>query len=53
MLLTNEESALTVRQNRFLATVALIQDLGGGWYSALLPSGHALETRNPIIPDLQ
>jgi len=53
MLLTNEETALTVRQNRFLATVALIEALGGGWNSALLPSERALETRNPLIPDLQ
>jgi NodT family efflux transporter outer membrane factor (OMF) lipoprotein len=51
-LLASEQSALTVRQNRFLATVALIEALGGGWNSALLPSGRALETRNPLIPDL-
>ena len=30
-LLSNQESALTIRQDRFLAAVALIQDLGGGW----------------------
>jgi NodT family efflux transporter outer membrane factor (OMF) lipoprotein len=53
MLLSNEELALTVRQNRFLDAVALIQALGGGWNSALLPSARALETRNPLIPDLQ
>lgn len=52
-LLNDEQSALTVRQNRFLATVALIQALGGGWSSALLPSARALATRNPLIPDLQ
>jgi NodT family efflux transporter outer membrane factor (OMF) lipoprotein len=52
-LLSNEESALTVRQNRFLATVALIEALGGGWNSVLLPSMRALATRNPLIPDLQ
>jgi NodT family efflux transporter outer membrane factor (OMF) lipoprotein len=51
-LLTNEQSALTVRQNRFLATVALIQALGGGWNSALLPSSEALETKNPLVPRL-
>jgi NodT family efflux transporter outer membrane factor (OMF) lipoprotein len=53
MLLNNEVSALTVRQNRFLAAVALIEALGGGWNSALLPAARALETRNPLIPDLQ
>lgn len=52
MLLNNEELALTVRQNRFLAAVALIQALGGGWDSVLLPTARALETRNPLIPDL-
>jgi len=49
-LLTNEESALTVRQNRFLAAVALIQALGGGWDSEVLPSSLELETTNPLIP---
>jgi NodT family efflux transporter outer membrane factor (OMF) lipoprotein len=50
-LLTSEQSALTVRQNRFLATVALIQALGGGWDSGVLPSSMELESRyNPFIP---
>jgi outer membrane protein TolC len=53
MLLNNQELALTVRQDRFLAAVALIQALGGGWDSTLLPTARALETRNPLIPDLQ
>jgi NodT family efflux transporter outer membrane factor (OMF) lipoprotein len=52
-LLTNEQSALTVRQNRFLASVALIQALGGGWDSELLPSSVELESRNnPFIPPI-
>ena len=37
-LLTNEQSALTVQQNRFLASVALVNALGGGWTTADLPS---------------
>jgi NodT family efflux transporter outer membrane factor (OMF) lipoprotein len=49
MLLTNQEAALTVRQNRFLATVALIQALGGGWNSGVLPSGLELESRNNLF----
>jgi NodT family efflux transporter outer membrane factor (OMF) lipoprotein len=49
MLLSNQVSALTVRQNRFLATVALIQALGGGWNSGVLPSGLELESRNNIF----
>jgi outer membrane protein TolC len=49
MLLSNQVSALTVRQNRFLATVALIQALGGGWNSGALPSSVELESRNNIF----
>jgi NodT family efflux transporter outer membrane factor (OMF) lipoprotein len=53
MLLSNQVSALTVRQNRFLATVALIQALGGGWNSGVLPGGLELESRyNPFIPPI-
>jgi NodT family efflux transporter outer membrane factor (OMF) lipoprotein len=52
MLLADQESTLTVRQNRFLATVALIEALGGGWDNTLLPSSAALEHVNPIIPHL-
>lgn len=52
-LLTNEESALTVRQNRFLAAVALIQALGGGWDSGVLPGSMELESRfNPFVPPI-
>jgi NodT family efflux transporter outer membrane factor (OMF) lipoprotein len=41
-LLTNEEAALTVRQNRYLASVNLIQALGGGWNVMDLPGYEAL-----------
>ncbi|MGO9675157.1 MAG: efflux transporter outer membrane subunit [Methylocella sp.] len=51
-LLSNEESALTIRQDRFLAAVALIQDLGGGWSVTQLPSSAEIETANPLIPRL-
>jgi len=51
-LLSNQELALTVRQDRFLAAVALIQDLGGGWNVTQLPSSATLETANPLIPRL-
>ena len=37
-LLSNEESALTARQNLFVASVSLIQALGGGWDAASLPA---------------
>ncbi|MGH6864399.1 MAG: efflux transporter outer membrane subunit, partial [Methylocella sp.] len=52
MLLSNQESALTVRQNRFLAAVALIEALGGGWDSGQIPSSAELATNNPLIPPL-
>ena len=52
-LLASEQSALTVRQNRFLAAIALIQALGGGWDSGALPGGLELESRNnPLIPPI-
>jgi outer membrane protein TolC len=38
VLLSNEVNALTVRQNRFLASVSLIQALGGGWDASWLPT---------------
>jgi NodT family efflux transporter outer membrane factor (OMF) lipoprotein len=37
ILLSNEVNALTVRQNRFLASVNLIEALGGGWDASWLP----------------
>lgn len=36
--LANEQASLAVRQSRFLATVNLVQALGGGWSVVLLPS---------------
>lgn len=36
--LTNQQTALTVRQNRFVATVELIRALGGGWTAAEVPA---------------
>ena len=37
-LLSAQQAALTVAQNRFVASVALIQALGGGWDAAQLPA---------------
>jgi outer membrane protein TolC len=51
-LLQNSQAALAVRQSRFLAVVALIQALGGGWDAGQLPSNVELETRNFFIPPL-
>jgi NodT family efflux transporter outer membrane factor (OMF) lipoprotein len=51
-LLSYEESELTIRQNLFLASVALIQDLGGGWDVNLLPTKKELESDFSILPQL-
>ena len=34
---------MTIRQNLFLASVSLIEALGGGWDANLLPSKEELE----------
>jgi NodT family efflux transporter outer membrane factor (OMF) lipoprotein len=51
-LLSFSQQALQVRQSRFLATVGLIQALGGGWEITELPSNVELETRNFIVPPI-
>jgi NodT family efflux transporter outer membrane factor (OMF) lipoprotein len=43
LLLSNEVSALSVRQSQFIASVTLIQALGGGWDSSWLPTPEFLE----------
>ena len=48
--LTNAETALGVQQSRMVASVALIDDLGGGWTTAELPSKDSLQTDNPFLP---
>jgi NodT family efflux transporter outer membrane factor (OMF) lipoprotein len=37
--LSNEQTALTVRENRFAASVSLIEALGGGWNTSQLEGG--------------
>lgn len=38
-LLSDQESALTVQRDRLLASIALVQDLGGGWRESALQTG--------------
>ena len=63
VLLSNEINALTVRQNRFLASVNLIDALGGGWDAMWLPSYEQLRRwrtcvtvrdvlRGPVDPNM-
>jgi NodT family efflux transporter outer membrane factor (OMF) lipoprotein len=46
--LADAETALTIRQSRLVASVSLIQALGGGWDSAQLPSRDTIETDVPL-----
>jgi NodT family efflux transporter outer membrane factor (OMF) lipoprotein len=51
-LLGDQETAVSIRQNRFVAAVALIQALGGGWDVSRLPSSAEIKDANPLIPRL-
>jgi NodT family efflux transporter outer membrane factor (OMF) lipoprotein len=51
-LLANEEAELTIRQNLFLASVTLIEALGGGWDANLLPSQKELVKNLSLLPQL-
>ena len=52
ILLGYEESELTARQDLFLASVNLIEALGGGWDTALLPTKKELEKDFSVLPQL-
>jgi NodT family efflux transporter outer membrane factor (OMF) lipoprotein len=52
ILLGYEETELTDRQNLFLASVNLIEALGGGWDTALLPTKKELEKDFLVLPQL-
>ena len=49
LLLGNQESALTVQANRLLASVALVQALGGGFTQSDLPSRDDLQRGLPFF----
>jgi len=52
-LLSVEEAALAVRQNLFLASVTLIEALGGGWDTTLLPTQVQLMKGFSLFPKLE
>ena len=45
-LLTNQQTAVNLRNQQMTASVLLVQDLGGGWSRAQLPTPHQLEWDN-------
>ncbi|HBK04980.1 MAG TPA: RND transporter [Acetobacteraceae bacterium] len=47
-LLLNQQAALSVQQSRLVASVALIEALGGGWSTDDLPK--TIETISPLMP---
>jgi NodT family efflux transporter outer membrane factor (OMF) lipoprotein len=47
-LLSDQQTLLSVQQSRLVASVALIEALGGGWTTADLPK--TIKTFNPLIP---
>jgi NodT family efflux transporter outer membrane factor (OMF) lipoprotein len=52
-LLADQEAELTVRQDLFLASVSLIEALGGGWDTTLLPDQLQLQKDFTFTPQLE
>jgi NodT family efflux transporter outer membrane factor (OMF) lipoprotein len=50
LLLGDQQTALSVRQSRLVASVALVEALGGGWSASELPSTQTVKDANPIFP---
>jgi NodT family efflux transporter outer membrane factor (OMF) lipoprotein len=48
LLLSDQQTALSIQQSRLVASVALIEALGGGWSTSDLPT--RVETFNPLLP---
>ena len=46
------KAELTIRQNLFLASVSLIEALGGGWDTNLLPTPTELVKDFSLLPQL-
>ena len=50
MLLADQQAALAVQQSRLVASVTLIEALGGGWNTGDLPDKDKLQEWNPLLP---
>jgi NodT family efflux transporter outer membrane factor (OMF) lipoprotein len=48
LLLSNQQAALAVQQSRLVASVALIEAVGGGWSTSDLPA--TIKTASPLLP---
>ncbi len=48
-LLTNQETALAVQEQRLVASVTLVQALGGGWSTLDLPSRGSFQKGLPFL----
>ncbi|MEA2772274.1 MAG: hypothetical protein QOD93_5236 [Acetobacteraceae bacterium] len=48
LLLSDQQTALSIQQSRLVASVTLIEALGGGWTSVDLPA--KIKTFNPLLP---
>ena len=50
LLLGNQQTALSIQQSRLVASVALIEALGGGWSASQLPKRAPIIDANPVFP---
>ncbi len=50
LLLSDQQAALAVQQSRLVASVALIEALGGGWSAAALPDRDTVVKGQPWLP---
>jgi outer membrane protein TolC len=51
LLLSDQQNLLSVRQSRLVASVALIEALGGGWSPADVPDRHTIiDAYSPLAP---
>jgi NodT family efflux transporter outer membrane factor (OMF) lipoprotein len=48
-LFNDQQAALSVQEQRLVASVALVQALGGGWNAALLPDRNQLQQGLPFL----
>lgn len=46
--LADSESAVNIRQSRLVASVALIEALGGGWDASMIPGADKIESDRPL-----